>query len=112
MLHKLKLIPFEYNYGLCSKPDILSSLLCDHHLQMLQDAYHVFRGKVQRLIDSTLSMLNNVGKETFLKHWRNCEKPVHWYRLANPIAHYNSFMFSDVLQLAMLMPFILRQFLD
>ena len=79
---------------------------------MPQDAYHAFRGKVQRLIDSTLSMLNDVSKETFLKHWRNCKKPAHWYQLANSIVHYNSFMFSDALQLAMLMPFILRWFLD
>jgi hypothetical protein len=103
---------FRVQYGLCSKQGILSSLSRDRHLQTPQDAYHAFGGKVQRLIDSTLSMLNDGGKETFLKYWRNCEKPAHWYRLANPIAHRNSFMFSDALQLAMLMPFILRRFLD
>ena len=88
---------FRVQNGLCSKLGILSSLSHDHHLQMPQDAYYAFRGKVQRLIDLTLSILNDVGKETFLKHWRNCEKPAHWYRLANPIAHHNSFMFSDAL---------------
>ena len=103
---------FRVQYGLCSKPGILSSLSRDRHLQTPQDAYHAFGGKVQRLIDSTLNMLNDNGKEAFLKYWRNCEKPAHWYRLANPIAHRNSFMFSDALQLAMLLPFILRRFLD
>ena len=50
---------------------------------MLQDAYHAFGGKVQKLIDLTLSLFNDGGKETFLKYWRNCEKPAHWYQLAN-----------------------------
>src|SRR6185369_4098016 len=53
---------FRVQYGLCSKPGILSSLSRDRHLQMPQDAYHAFGGKVQRLIDSTLSMLNDGGK--------------------------------------------------
>ncbi|CAG8799387.1 12339_t:CDS:2, partial [Dentiscutata erythropus] len=39
------------------------------------------------------------------------EKPAHWCRMPNPLHHHQSFMFSDVLRLTMLMPFILRKFL-
>ncbi|UZO17889.1 uncharacterized protein OCT59_009221 [Rhizophagus irregularis] len=34
-----------------------------------------------------------------------------WSRLPNPISHYNSFMMSDLLRLAMIMPFLLNRFL-
>ena len=66
---------FQVQYGLCLRPGTFSNLSRDRHLQTPQDAYHAFGGKVQRLIDSTLNMLNDNGKETFLKYWRNCEKP-------------------------------------
>ena len=45
-------------------------------------------------------------------HWKAIEKPVHWWRLPNPLRHRQSFMFSDGLRLAMLIPFILRRFLQ
>ena len=60
---------FRVEYGFCSKPGILSSLSHDCHLQMLQDAYHTFGGKVQKLINSILSLFNDASKETFLKYW-------------------------------------------
>jgi len=60
---------FQVEYGLCSKLGILSSLSCDRHLQTPQDAYYAFGDKVQKLIDSTLSLFNNSGKEIFLKYW-------------------------------------------
>ena len=34
-----------------------------------------------------------------------------WSHLPNPISHHDSFMMSDLLRLAMIMPFLLNQFL-
>ena len=56
-------------------------------------------------------MLNENGKRRFLKYWRCFEKLSTWHHLSNPISHYKSLMFLDILQLTMLMPFILRHFL-
>jgi len=78
---------------------------------MPQDAYHAVAGKIQQLLECTLNMLNENGKRRFLKYWQYFEKPSTWHRLPNPISHYKSLMFSDVLQLTILMPFILRCFL-
>ncbi|GES87174.1 hypothetical protein GLOIN_2v1487024 [Rhizophagus clarus] len=39
-------------------------------------------------------------------------KPKKWSRLPNPISHNASFMMSDYLRLAMIMPFILNSFLE
>ncbi|CAG8837904.1 20638_t:CDS:2, partial [Cetraspora pellucida] len=59
----------------------------DRHTQTPQDAYHSLTGKA------------------------HIEKPTNWYRMPNPLRHHQSFMFSDVLRIAMLMLFILRRFL-
>ena len=56
-------------------------------------------------------MLNKNGKKWFLNYWQCFEKPSIWHHLPNPITHHKSFMFSDALQLAMLMPFILKRFM-
>ena len=56
-------------------------------------------------------MLNASGENAFIEHWRSIEKPAHWSRMPNPLRHRQSFMFSDVLKLSMLMPFILHRFL-
>lgn len=80
-------------------------------MQTPQDAYHAIAGKVQRLMECTFSLLNSSGEITFLNYWKNFETPSGWCRLPNPIKHRNSFMFSDCLRLAMIMPFLLRRFL-
>jgi len=108
---KTEIKNFTRQHGLRSKPGVLSTLSRDRHLQTPQDAYHAVAGKVQRLLECTLNMLNESGKKEFLKYWRHFEKLAIWHRLPNPITHRKSFMFSDGLQLAMLMPFILRRFL-
>jgi hypothetical protein len=108
---KTEIKNFAIRYGLRSKPGVLSVLSRDRHLQTPQDAYHAVAGKIQRLLDCTLNILNENGKIRFLKYWRSFEKPSIWHCLPNPITHRQSFMFSDALQLAMLMPFILKRFL-
>ncbi|CAB4405839.1 unnamed protein product [Rhizophagus irregularis] len=50
-------------------------------------------------------------EDNFIEIWKNFEIPKRWSRLPNPITHYNSFMMSDLLRLAMIMPFLLNQFL-
>lgn len=47
-----------------------------------------------------------------LQHWKAIEKPSGWSRLPNPISHHGSFMFTDGLQLAMVMPFVLSRSLS
>jgi hypothetical protein len=68
-------------------------------------------GKAGSLLDATFNVFSTSGETEFLKHWKNIEKPTHWSRMPNPIRHRQSFMFSDVLRLSMLMPFILQRFL-
>jgi hypothetical protein len=46
------------------------------------------------------------------QQWNAIEKPPGWSRLPNPISHRGSFMFSDTLRLAMIMPFVLWRFLS
>ena len=108
---KAEIDNFTRRRGLRSKPGVLSSLSRDRHLQTPQDAYHAIAGKVQRLLKITFDLLNDNGKKEFVKYWRRFEKPSIWHRLPNPVTHLKSFMFSDALQLAMIMPFILKHFL-
>src|SRR5581483_2858060 len=97
--------------GLRTQPSILNQLTRDRHLQTPQDAYHAIAGKIQRFMECTFSILNPNGETAFLNYWRNLETPAGWYRLPNPIKHRRSFMFSDILRLAMVMPFLLWRFL-
>ncbi|CAB4495398.1 unnamed protein product [Rhizophagus irregularis] len=76
-----------------------------------QDAYHSMAGKARTLLEATFNILNANGENAFIEYWRSIEKPAHWSRMPNPLRHRQSFMFSDVLKLVMLMPFILRRFL-
>ncbi len=108
---KAEINNFTRRHGLRSKPGVLSSLSRDRHLQTPQDAYHAIAGKIQRLLKITFDLLNDNGKKEFVKYWRRFEKPSIWHRLPNPVTHLKSFMFSDALQLAMIMPFILKRFL-
>ena len=108
---QIEIKDFTRRHGLRSKPGVLSSLSRDRHLQTPQDAYHAVAGKIQRLLECTLYLLNDNGKKQLLEYWRCFEKPSLWHRLPNPVTHVKSFMFSDALRLAILMPFILRRFL-
>jgi hypothetical protein len=98
-------------YGIRIKQSILNELKYERHLQTPQDIYHATAGKIGRLLNITVNLLSQKGETTFLKIWKNFEKPSVWCRLPNPISHHESFMMSDYLHLAMIMPFILHRFL-
>ncbi|UZO18675.1 uncharacterized protein OCT59_009987 [Rhizophagus irregularis] len=57
-------------------------------------------------------LFSQKGEDEFIKAWKNLEKPKKWSRLPNPISRNASFMMSDYLRLAMIMPFILNSFLE
>ncbi|POG58042.1 hypothetical protein GLOIN_2v1790940 [Rhizophagus irregularis DAOM 181602=DAOM 197198] len=98
-------------YGLRSLPSILDKLKRERHLQTPQDVYHATAGKIGRLLKLTCELFSREGEDNFIEIWKNFEIPKRWSRLPNPITHYNSFMMSDLLRLAMIMPFLLNQFL-
>lgn len=98
-------------FGLHKEPPILDNLMRDRHLQSPQDVYHACAGKISRLLRNTVDLLSVEGKDVFLKYWKDFEKPKAWCRLPNPIAHHESFMMSDYLHLAMIIPFIFKRFL-
>ena len=98
-------------YGLVISRGPFDVLKWDRHIQTPQDAYHSMAGKARTLLEATFRIFNINGEKDFIKHWKNIEKPSHWSRMPNPLRHRQSFMFSDVLRLAMLMPFIIRRFL-
>ncbi|CAB4376076.1 unnamed protein product [Rhizophagus irregularis] len=98
-------------YGLRSLPSILDKLKRERHLQTPQDVYHATAGKIGRLLKLTCELFSQEGEDNFIEIWKNFEIPKRWSRLPNPITHYNSFMMSDLLRLAMIMPFLLNQFL-
>jgi len=102
---------YATEYGIRLVPQPFENLMWDRHLQTPRDAYHAMGGKTRRLLDVTFSLLTSDGESEWLRHWKLIKKPSQWSKLPNPIMHRQSFMFSDVLQLAMLMPFILRHFL-
>ncbi|CAB4398578.1 unnamed protein product [Rhizophagus irregularis] len=98
-------------YGLRSSPSILDKLKRERYLQTPQDIYHATAGKIGRLLKLTCELFSQEGEDDFVKIWKNFEIPKKWSRLPNPISHYNSFMMSDLLRLAMIMPFLLNRFL-
>ena len=83
----------------------------EKHLQTPQNVYHVTAEKIGWLLKLTCELFSREGEDDFIKIWKNFEIPKKWSRLPNPISHYNSFMMSDLLRLAMIMPFLLNQFL-
>ncbi|GES72471.1 hypothetical protein GLOIN_2v1790377 [Rhizophagus clarus] len=95
-------------FGLRTRPSILDRLLRERHLQTPQDVYHATAGKIGRLLKLTCELFSQKGEDEFIKAWKNFEKPKKWSRLPNPISHNASFMMSDYLRLAMIMPFILN----
>jgi hypothetical protein len=98
-------------YGLKLQPSILDELKRERHLQTPQDIYHATAGKIGRLLNLTCELFSQEGENDFIKVWKDFEKPKIWSRIPNPISHRESFMMSDYLRLAMIMPFILNQFL-
>ncbi len=98
-------------YGLRPLPSILDKLKRERHLQMPQDIYHSTAGKIRRLLKLTCELFSREGEDDFIKIWKNFEIPKKWSHLPNPISHHKSFMMSDLLRLAMIMPFLLNQFL-
>ncbi|UZO16855.1 uncharacterized protein OCT59_008223 [Rhizophagus irregularis] len=98
-------------YGLRSLPSILDKLKRERHLQTPQYVYHATAGKIGQLLKLTCELFSREGEDNFIEIWKNFEIPKRWSRLPNPITHYNSFMMSDLLRLAMIMPFLLNQFL-
>jgi hypothetical protein len=98
-------------YGLRSQPSILDKLKWDRHLQSPQDIYHATAGKIGRLLKLTCESFSREGERDFINTWKHFEKPKKWSNLPNPISHHTSFMISDYLRLAMVMPFILTRFL-
>jgi len=98
-------------YGLRIGGSPLNGLLFDCHIQIPQDAYHAFAGKIHKLLEATLAILSSEGKENWILAWKNFETPTGWGKLPNPLTHINSFMFSDGFRLAIIMPFLLHRFL-
>ncbi|GES82459.1 hypothetical protein GLOIN_2v1790377 [Rhizophagus clarus] len=96
-------------FGLRTRPSILDRLLRERHLQTSQDVYHATAGKIGRLLKLTCELFSQKGEDEFIKAWKNFEKPKKWSRLPNPISHNASFIMSDYLRLAMIMPFILNK---
>ncbi|KAF0488228.1 hypothetical protein F8M41_022387 [Gigaspora margarita] len=60
-----------------------------------------------KLVATKYGLCNKSQKE-FIEVWKNFEYPPHWGHLPNPISHHESFMMSDYLHLAMVIPFILN----
>ncbi|POG60455.1 hypothetical protein GLOIN_2v1487024 [Rhizophagus irregularis DAOM 181602=DAOM 197198] len=98
-------------YGLKLQPNILDELKRERYLQTPQDIYHVTAGKIGRLLKLTCELFSQEGENDFIKTCKDFEKPKTWSRIPNPISHRESFMMSDYLRLAIIMPFILNRFL-
>jgi hypothetical protein len=98
-------------YGLRLQPSILDRLKRERHLQSPQDVYHLTAGKVLRFLKITIEALSPEGESEFISFWKSFEYPRSWQKLPNPITHIDSFMMSDCLRLAMMIPFIISRFL-
>ncbi|CAB4412504.1 unnamed protein product [Rhizophagus irregularis] len=98
-------------FGLKNQKPVLDYLIRDRFLQTPQDIYHAIAGKILKLMDCTFNMFNSSGNNEFIKNWKLFEMPIKWHKLPNPITHRQSFMMSDRLRLAMVLPHILRRYL-
>jgi hypothetical protein len=98
-------------YELRLQLPILDRLKRERHLQSPQDVYHLTAGKVLRFLKITIDALSPEGKSAFIMAWKAFDYPRTWQKLPNPISHIDSFMMSDCLRLAMMIPFILNRFL-
>ncbi|RGB33909.1 hypothetical protein C1646_668970 [Rhizophagus diaphanus] len=102
-------IAAEYGLWICSP--ILDNLKRERHLQSPHDVYHAIARKVLRFLRITIDALSPEGKLAFILAWKTFEYPRSWQKLSNPISHIESFMMSDSLRLAMVIPFILNRIL-
>ncbi|KAF0549277.1 serine/threonine protein kinase [Gigaspora margarita] len=98
-------------YRLHLWPLLLDKLKRERHLQSPQDIYHLTAGKVLRFLRITIEALSTEGKSISIKYWKFLEYPRSWQKLPNPILHLDSFMMSNCLRLAMMMPLIFNRFL-
>ncbi|PKK63574.1 hypothetical protein RhiirC2_716893 [Rhizophagus irregularis] len=98
-------------YGLWTCSPILDNLKRERHLQSSHDVYHATARKVLRFLRITIDALSPEGKLAFILAWKTFEYPRSWQKLPNPISHIESFMMSDSLHLAMVIPFILNRIL-
>src|SRR6266487_936313 len=98
-------------YGLRLHQSPFDAILHDRHINTPHDPYHAIGGKILKLLDVTMNLLSASGEDVWNMHWKAIEKPIHWWRLPNPLTHRQSFLFSDGLRLMMLIPFILCRFL-
>jgi hypothetical protein len=96
-------------YGIQTSYNPLDKLVRDRCLHTPHDPYHAIGGKILKLLDATMNLLSASGENIWNTYWKFIEKPVQWSKLPNALSHRRSFMFSDGLRLAMLMPFILRR---
>ncbi|CAG8856817.1 12809_t:CDS:2, partial [Gigaspora margarita] len=85
--------------------EIASSKSIQEHI------YHATAGKIMRLLKLTVNLFLPEGQKEFIEVWKNFKYLPYWGHLPNPISHHESFMISDYLCLAMVIPFILNQFL-
>ncbi|CAG8453434.1 5143_t:CDS:2 [Gigaspora rosea] len=99
-------------YGLSLDENILKDIAWNCHLQTPHDIYHAMAGTTIKLLDATMNIFNKSGESEWLNHWKKIEKPTWWPKMPNPLTHRHSFSFSDSLKLAMIMPFILKRFLN
>ncbi|CAG8738230.1 27190_t:CDS:2, partial [Racocetra persica] len=98
-------------YGLRIKSLILDELKREKYLQSPHDIYHVIASKVLRFLKITINTLSSEEKLAFIVVWKSFDYPKNWQKLPNPISHIDSFMMSDCLQLAMIVPFIFNRLL-
>ncbi|GES88706.1 hypothetical protein GLOIN_2v1790940 [Rhizophagus clarus] len=99
-------------FGLRTRLSILDRLLRERHLQTPQDICNEQNLLIKLFDFHRCELFSQKGEDEFIKAWKNFEKPKKWSRLPNPISHNASFMISDYLRLAMIMPFILNSFLE
>ncbi|RGB22335.1 hypothetical protein C1646_776261 [Rhizophagus diaphanus] len=105
---------YEFENILNSDSQTSQKILCSEFglKNKKPDIYHSIAGKVLRLMDCTFGIFNTAGNDEFIKNWKVFEMPTQWHKLPNPITHRQSFMMSDRLRLVMVLPYILRRFLQ
>ena len=105
-------ITLARSYGLCLEQNILDKLFRDHHIQIPQDLFHMIAGLSGRLLNSTIEILSKEGLDAFIITWKSFEIPLTWSQQQNPVTHRQSYFISDILRLTMILPFLLKRFLN
>ena len=124
-LHQIKKLRQQYNllesiqrkkdfatkYGLSIQISPFSYLKFNPFQQIPQDAYHAVSGKIARLMEITMDLLSESGKNLFIKNWKYFEFPSTWSKMPSPTSHSRSHFMSDYQRFTMIVPFILNRFL-